>query len=252
MSSSEAVVNLDLTNLKSRLAPTPPGFDLESDEVSIAWNSLQSLLDNLEICRYHYSELKKLLSERLGVFKNQSEHSAIRSMRKAFRESELDEVTFRLACKANIGALLRVLHSNSDLLANFVHYCLLLNVQGFTNIHNVIRVLKGDDSKSELVSLLQEFKSGDDYAYLVAWCNNSKHWANIEPVVTHNLINPPENIVSWQFQSFTYKTVKYDSVDALPFLEREFDRQGLLIFRIIREVDLLHEQLCPAQKQESN
>ena len=247
MSSPEAVINLDLTNLKRRLAPTPSGFDLGSDAASIAWNSLQSLLDNLNICRYHYSALKELLSERLGVFKGLSEHSAIRSMRKAFRENEPDEVMFRLACKANIGALLRVLHSNSDLLANFVHYCLLVNVQGHTNIHSVIKELKGDDSKSELVSLLEEFRSGGDYAYLVAWCNNSKHWTNIEPVVTHSLIKPLENIISWQFQSFIYNKVKYDSVDALPFLEREFDRQGHLIFQIIREVDSLHEQLCLKQ-----
>ncbi len=248
MTHSEEVISWDIVALKQRL-----NASLTPDCSGRAWNALQSLMSNNEICWYHYHELNTVKKDYLEKFSSESsEQDAIRAIRRAFRGHDEEYATFRLACEANMRALMRVLHSNSDLLITTVFFCLSLS--GNENVIKFDSVLKQLDSRGNncLASLLREFISGDDYQYLCDWCNYTKHWANVPSMITCSFGKAPEEMISWKFDSFTYKNSKHASIEVTPFLQKEYDRQGKLIPQIIKEVDLLHQQLCLEKKLESN
>ncbi|CUB03637.1 hypothetical protein [Marinomonas fungiae] len=248
MATSVEVIAWDITALQQRLYTS-----LDVEHYDKAWNALQSVELNKDICWYHYHELKRSKNGYLEKLSSESsEQEVIRAIRRAFGEHDEEYATFKLACEANMRALMRVLHSNSDLLITTVFFCLSLS--GNENVIKFDSVLKQLDSRGNncLASLLREFISGDDYQYLCDWCNYTKHWANVPSMITCSFGKAPEEMISWMFDSFTYKNSKHASIAVTPFLQREYDRQGKLIPQIIKEVDLLHQQLCLEKKLESN
>ena len=244
MTHSEEVTSWNIVALEQRLKTS-----LTSDCYDRAWNALQSLTRNNDICWYHYHELKTLIQKPGDSSINDPVAEAIL---KVLDFNSKEEKLFRLGCEAHIGALLRVLHSNTDLLVTTIFYSLSLDGnERSIKVSSVTKELRKLGFEV-LEKLLNQFASGKDYEYLIAWCNYTKHWANVPSMLKCSSKKDVNEMSSWQFQGFSYLNQTYPPIDVISFLNQEYDRQGSLIPKIIRELDLLHEQLCLEHCQESD
>lgn len=215
-------------------------FDAEHSKKTL--RSLESVIENQGFCHFHYKEVFLLQNEKEVTGK-----SIGRTFTKRIRKQDGDFIT---AIRAHTNALLRCLHSNSDLLAHFIYFCLNLERSQETvigeNSINLYRLKEKIENKFEyenLHSLLVAYTKGDDYKYLKDWGNHTKHWSNISVQLTYNLKEVSGAIYSWNFEAFSFRENSYPKKDALAFIEREYNRQSELLPQIIEEVDLLNAKL---------
>ncbi|WOD08901.1 hypothetical protein [Marinomonas sp. GJ51-6] len=162
-----------------------------------------------------------------------------------------------LQFESHTNALLRCLHSNSDLLAHFIYFCFKAKSDKNMNIN--LKTVKDFPTlcsveAEPLKKLLCEYEDNipgkdhkrrvkSDYWYLDALVNHNKHLSNILPRVTYNLKKEDKDIYRWDFEEFTYKGAAYPKQKVFEFIKREYDRQSELLPQIIEEVDLLNAKL---------
>lgn len=238
----------DFSHLKQRL------IDIYGiDYCKKAMRSLESIIENQGFCDFHYHEIKRLRNESLVSLQKETNRS-----RELLRRAVYQDDSFSIAVSAHTNALLRCLHSNSDLLAHFIYFCFQIEDDKNINLKHVRKKILGFDGKetNSLQDLLFEFesnierndhrnknRSSSDYWYLDALVNHTKHWSNILPKLSYSLLEEGENLYKWHFESFYYKEAHYPEKDVFSFIEREYDRQSGLLPQIIKEVDLLNAQI---------
>ena len=204
----------------------------------ITSRSLDSIFENQDFARYHYSEIKKLISEHLDNKRTGKDYfQLVMSTDPTVRESEYQ---FSTSCKAHIISLLRNLHSIPDLLAHFIYFCLGFNINDETrldeskvSLFNVKKILKKDPKYRELLELVMCLTVNEDFKYLKDIGNYSKHRANVIPKLSYSMEHEGNSVYKFTFEAFK----RYPETPAVDFLNREYNRESEQILVIGNKIN---------------
>ncbi|QFU21960.1 hypothetical protein FM038_007200 [Shewanella eurypsychrophilus] len=202
--------------------------------------SLDSIFENQDFSRFHYFEIKDLISEHM--INNQSGSDYLKLVINTDIIVRGNEHQFSTSCKAHIIALLRQMHSIPDLLAHVIYYCFGFNLSNETcldaqkvSLFNVKQILKKDSIYSELLELLNSLTANEDFKYLKDLGNYIKHRANVVPKLSYSMQHEGEKVYKFTFDAFE----SYPEVPAIDFLNREYNRQSEQIISIGNELNAL-------------
>lgn len=205
-------------------------FSYGKTQAELAYQSMNSTIDRQEYARYHYHNAKKLFDQHVEKL-----HSPISFMKASIESSEeLNQCIWEIG--AHVTACVQSLHSMGDIFAHAIYYALGYNLkqppplsERKIDLHSVKREL---EKTAEHVNLAQELvllASGDDFTYLGALSNHSKHRSLIRTGMWGYITGKKLDPYTLEFQEFIYDKKTYPSRSILPFLQSEFDRQSLRI-----------------------
>lgn len=215
--------------------------------------SVRSIMDRPEFCRYHYHEALGMMSEYIesklketglwGVYKDYSEFSYL-----------------MLKIRANITAFVQSLHAVADTCSHMLYYSLALDrlpsplKERDIYAKKVLKLLEqqrddGHPKYEKLCKLFREITTGDDYKYLNALTNTSKHRSIVRSELNEDATGRREDKWILFLESFWYSGEFFEKTNALEFMRKEHDRIQHLTVKIGVELkDVLKRlQFCSPQ-----
>lgn len=190
--------------------------------------SVRSMTDRPEFCRYHYHEALDMMNEYIefklketglwGVYENYDEFSYL-----------------MLKIRANITAFVQSLHAVADICSHMVYYALALDRLSMPikerdiQAYKVLKLLEqqrngGHTDHDKLCTLFREFTTGDDYKYLNALSNTSKHRSIVRSELNEDVTGEREEKWILFLESFWYAGEFFEKTNAREFMQKEFDR----------------------------
>ncbi|WP_155759980.1 hypothetical protein [Vibrio natriegens] len=208
------------------------------EQASVLSASLDSIFENYDFARYHYSEVKRLIKHHMKGKEHPCEYlKLILTNDNEVRNSELE---FKLAYRANVFALLKSLHSISDFIAHVVYYAFGLNLDESTfieldklNLYQVKSRLKKRQEHCQVLESLEQLTNHCDYKYLKDLVNNTKHRSNILSKFTYDLNQCGEHIYQISFKPFGI----HGEVSVNDYLNREYERENSLIIELGKKLN---------------
>ena len=214
------------------------------EQVKLVSPSLQSIFENQDFARYHYTEVNRLIKEHMDGKSAGDDYISL--VLTNDNETRNSEYYFGISYKANIMALVKSLHSITDLLAHTIYYSLGLNLAKKTkikprnlNLYQVKEKLNHCSDSKGLISELMNLTNHENYRYLNALVNHSKHRSNITSKLTYALKESGADIYKLSFHSFKYDGDNYDHEPVDSYIKNEFDRQSELIIKIGNKINKL-------------
>lgn len=143
--------------------------------------SIRSIPWKFFLCRYHIDEYHRVLKEQLNGDPNSQLVQALgKILNQAARTDEGKE--FMESCfiaEAHLIAFAQALHSTADILAHIIYYCFNLEPY-FTPrekiyLSTVYKKLKENYISPEMTNLISLFLESDEFNYLMAYVNITKH-----------------------------------------------------------------------------
>ncbi len=189
-----------------------------------------STIDRQEYARYHFHNAKNLFDAYVGKL-----HAPIDFMRSSIEGCE-EQSRCILEIGANVTACVQNLHAIADTFAYATYHALGYNLKSSPlsersiNINSVKCALQQTQEHQSLVQELALLVSGEDYVYLNALTNHSKHRSLIRTGLWADMTGKNLDAYTLEFQKFTYDEKPYPRRSILPFLQSEFDRQSSRIF----------------------
>ena len=196
-----------------------------------------SLVDRQEYAKYHYREYRRIVDKKNDV------HKQVALILSDNKEDYWDQV----GIKSNIIACMQHLHTVHDILAHLIAYALDLKYDNERNItlKNVCHRIQTDTDFVDLGNLLVDLVDNDNFDYLVANVNHSKHKYNIEPSIT---VAPQEALpIKCDFSQFSHHNAKYPKKNADEFIQEEFNRELRIIIQIENELIQILETIIPEE-----
>lgn len=227
--SKENTISVDLVKLRN-LVQTNMSEGRYGDFKLI----LNSLIDRQEYAKYHYREYRRIIDSKNNILKQMN----------LIMSDDNKDYQDMVGIKANALACIQNLHVIHDILAHLITYALSLEFKDERQI-----TLKNAHSKIQekiayvsIDKLLVELTENDDFKYMVANVNHSKHKYNIEPSITVSPIKEPS--VTCSFSKFSFHGKKYPEKDTDDFFKTEFNRELKLILHIENElIDILSKKI---------
>lgn len=220
----------------------------DEEQINLVSAPLNSIFENQHFAHYHYVELQRLIS--LHVDGQKINNDYVRLVLTNNIDVKNQEHEFKIACKANIMAILRNLHCITDLLAHVIYYSLGLNKKGNTELDLKYLSLKKVRDKlnkvqgsNSLIEELDKFTKHRDYIYLNGLVNHSKHRANITSKLTYELRQTGKEVYRFLFPPFEYDKIKYEKEPVDSFLQNEYGRQSEQIIIIGNKINSLVERM---------
>lgn len=207
--------------------------------------SIQSIFDRQEFARYHYHQAIDILED---FIKDDLEPESLLKLVLRNRKAEwTDWDECKLKVQANIISCLQCLHVVSDNLGHVIFFGLGLNLeegsqlkQHEISLKRVYSIVKSGAYR-EIDSLLEELIEDEEYKYLSAIVNHSKHRSIIEPYININLRKLKGEAHEMWFREFEYGGKPFDKRLVFSFLEPELDRQRLQILKIGNQLNTIVE-----------
>ncbi|WP_394808567.1 hypothetical protein [Nitrosomonas sp.] len=180
--------------------------------------------------RYHFSEFKRLLEDNINdlILGNDDNDPH---------------------AEAHIFALMQCMHGIHDTLAHAIYYALVMDIDSemqFTdkrniNITNVKGKLLLNNKYKDLVRLITKLVCNDNYKFLNAYVNHSKHRSLINMV---RLIDgkKKENMCQLVFSKFNHNHDSFDEKPITEYIELEYHRQAKLVVDIGIEINKVVQQ----------
>lgn len=193
---------------------------------------IESIIERLHCSMYHYEEYRKIMDRERDV-KEHFEYF-LNDDTKYYRE--------KIAMVANVLAFMQSIHVVHDILAHLISYALNIHFDNerFISLNNVYEKIKDKPELSIINCLLEELINNENFKYIVAHVNHSKHKYNISPSRYVDLRTKP--IMTCSFSSFTHKNIEYDKRDVDEFFESEYSREERIILMIeIAIIDTLEK-----------
>ena len=210
-------------------------FSYGKAQAELAYQSMNSTIDRQEYARYHYHNAKNLFDEYVG--KLHSPESFVKVSLGGGDEGKQDELHQCIwEIGAHVTACVQSLHAIADILAHAIYYALCYNLKPSPlserdiYLNAVKRKLEQTAEHNNLAHELASLASGDDFAYLGALANHSKHRSLIRSGLCVDLTGKKLEPYTLEFQEFIYDKKPYPRRAILPFLQSEFDRQSLRVF----------------------
>ncbi|MBB1410239.1 MULTISPECIES: hypothetical protein [unclassified Pseudoalteromonas] len=217
------------------------------NDISKLDRAISSIAETQMLCSYHYRTLHALLDEHMR--NNPTESSLFRSRFSVDTEVNKKDFEFTLACRANIIAIVRTLHSCSDIVGFVIYLGLCLNHNDSTwitpsrvSLYNVKEKLKKFPESLELLSLLGQLTNNSDYKHLCRLSNQTKHSIIVRAQSHFNLKEKDKERYQFIFEEVETEpggTEKFSETNAIPFIENEFKRQNDIVINILHCLDKL-------------
>lgn len=211
--------------------------------------SVRSMTDRPEFCRYHYHEALDMVNEYIesnlketglwGVYEDYDEFSYL-----------------MLKIRANIVAFLQSLHAVADTCSHMLYYSLALDKlprplkERDIYAKEVLKLLEqqrdaGHPEYDQLCRLFREITTGDDYKYLSALANTSKHRSIVRPELNEDATGKREEKWILFLESFWYAGEFFERTSAREFMRKEHDRIQPLTVNIGVELNEVLKKLQP-------
>lgn len=206
---------------------------------------LSSIAERQDFARYHYHEAKDLLDSYMG-----ESYPEIDLFRLAFSgdgpdNEQLEDNKFR--ARAHIVGCVQSIHSVSDILGHAVYYSLNLSEAKQDRDISLSKVRKWVGANGQYHAIkngIDELISHQDYEYLSALANHSKHRSIVSLNFNFNLRQTDAGMKELVFPSFRYGQTCYRATPAYPFLESEFNRQSRLVVEVGNKINRLLSNQC--------
>ncbi len=225
----KSTISVDLVKLRS-LVQTNMSEDRYGDFKLI----LNSLIDRQEYAKYHYREYRRIIDSKNNIYKQ---------MTLVIAENNNDYWD-KIGIRANALACIQNLHVVHDILAHLITYALDLKFKDERRItlKNVHSKIQENTDYSSIDNLLVDLIENDNFKYMVANVNHSKHKYNIEPSITVSPQKEPS--VTCSFSQFSFHGIVYPEKDTDNFFKTEFNRELKLILYIENElIDILNRNV---------
>lgn len=211
--------------------------------------SVRSMTDRPEFCRYHYHEALDMMSAYIesklkerglwGVYEDRDEFSYL-----------------MLKIRANITAFVQSLHAVADTCSHMLYYSLALDrlqiplKERDIYANKVLKLLeqRRDDGYPEydnLCKLFRKITTADDYKYLNALTNTSKHRSIVRSELNEDATGRREEKWILFLESFWYAGEFFEKTNAREFMRKEHDRIQLLTVNIGVELNDVLKKLQP-------
>lgn len=204
--------------------------------------SCNSIVDRQDFAHFHYHEAIEIFN---NYFKDrQSLTDAVVSalVRNHVNSEEFAEVMLKV--RAHILGFMQSLHSVSDILSHVIFYSVGFDRSTIIEPHRIsiystLKEMKKYSEYSKLVHLIECLIKYDDFEYLLAVVNHSKHRSIIQPMFSANLIKPTGEHHEIKFKGFSFNEKPYAPRLAFKFMESEYDRQSQLVSDIGNEINAI-------------
>ncbi|QHG91075.1 hypothetical protein CVO_04115 [Sulfurimonas sp. CVO] len=186
----------------------------------MAKESINSLVKRREFASFHFNEYRKILDSKDTISKK--------------IDLIFDDYADNLKIEANVIACMQNMHSAFDILGHVIYYAFNLGASEKTKILEnkiYIKSIRGKLEDEQLKNLLKALIEHDDYKYLEAIVNHSKH----RYLINHDL-TIAGNTATYFFDSFKYGEKYYEKCVVNDFIEREYNREVRLIMQIENEL----------------
>lgn len=194
----------------------------------MAHPSVRSMMDRPEFCRYYYHEASDMMNEYI--------ESKLKKTGLWRVYEDYDEFSYMmLKIRANITAFVQSLHSVADTCSHMLYYSLALNKlpsplkERDISAKAVLKLLEQQrDAKhpeyDKLCRLFREITTGDDYKYLDALTNTSKHRSIVRSELNEDVTGRREEKWVLFLESFWYSEELFAKTNACEFMRKEHDR----------------------------
>jgi len=206
-------------------------------QAELAYQSMNSTIDRQEYARYHYRNAKSLFETCVGKFDSPVNRLKISTGGNEDARDEFNQCIWEIG--AHVTACVQSLHAMGDIFAHAIYYALGYKLkqpppllERKICLYAVRRELNRTPEHQNLAQELNLLASGDDFAYLGALSNHSKHRSLVRSWLWVDLTDKKLDTYTLEFQEFIYDERPYSRRLVLPFLQSEFDRQSLRIFEI--------------------
>jgi hypothetical protein len=214
----------------------------------MAHPSVRSMTDRPEFCRYHYHEALDMMNEYI------ESHLKETGLWSVFDDDGFSFLMLKI--RANIVAFVQSLHAVADTCSHMLYYCLALDKlprplkERDISAKEVLKLLEqqrdvGQPQYEKLCRLFREVTTGDDYMYLNALSNTSKHRSIVRPELNEDFTH--KRIEKWILflESFSYAGDLFEKTNAREFMQKAHDRIQPLTVDIGVELNEVLKQLQP-------
>ncbi|MEJ5280760.1 hypothetical protein WH299_15960 [Pseudomonas sp. MYb541] len=203
------------------------------DQKSAIAPSLDSIHQRREFARYHYHEARRLIGDVAT-----SEDSEMQIMQLIMGADEEASAAFQKAsfqAAAHITACLQSMHTVADLLSHTLYYAFGMNLDPSKTIeaHKIgIRSVSRNLPEGELKRHLKTLVEHDDFIYLSAITNHSKHRSVVKTNYSLDCTGDSEMPHGLKFSRFEYGGEIYPERWVTPTLESEYKRQAEIVVSV--------------------
>ncbi|MBD8147776.1 hypothetical protein IFT37_17715 [Pseudomonas fluorescens] len=211
--------------------------------------SVRSMTDRPEFCRYHYHEALDMMN---AYIESKLKETGLWGV-----YEDYDEFSYlMLKIRANITAFVQSLHAVADTCSHMLYYSLALDRLPIPlkerNIYanKVLKLLEQqcDDGYPEydkLCKLFREITTADDYKYLNALTNTSKHRSIVRSELNEDATGRREEKWILFLEPFWYAGEFFEKTNAREFMRKEHDRIQHLTVNIGVELNDVLKKLQP-------
>lgn len=198
---------------------------------------LYSIVDRQFYVRFHFQEGMKLLKEFL---EDKDDQSTLIMLILGKDEEEYNEFYLRRKqAEAHMVACMQSMHALSDTLGHVVYFATGQNLDAKTyleskkiSIFSTRKALELDPTKAEIENLIRQLIEHSDYRYLSDIVNHSKHRRIIGTPISVSIVESADRPYGLQLKAFEHQDKIYSTEWVEPFLEREYERQAVLVNQI--------------------
>lgn len=194
--------------------------------------SLNTIVERRQFTRYHWNEARQLIDEAVGDRNNPELLAVILG---AFDKEPGDFEWSRLRAAAHITCCVHSMHSIADILGQVVYLGLGMNrdpakelEERQTNAYSVRDRL----DTGKIKDLFHQLLDHNDFVYLAALNNQSKHRSIVPVPYTVDMTGEDEERHGMKFSGFLYENTWHPARWVRPFLREEYRRQEGLIMAI--------------------
>ena len=205
-----------------------------------AYPSVRSMADRPMLCHYHYHEALGMMNEYIEA--NLTEIGLF----DVYDDDEFNDLMLKI--RANIVAFVQSLHAVADTCSHMLYYALALDKlpkplkERDIYAKEVLKVLEqqrdaGHSEYYRLCRLFCEVTTGDDYKYLCALTNTSKHRHIVRPELNEDFTGKREEKWILFLEPFSHAGELFKKTNAREFMQKEHDRIQPLTVNIGMELN---------------
>jgi hypothetical protein len=217
------------------------------EQALLARPSIKSVIDRQDYARYHYQEVRALLSEFASVH---LQNRILLDVSMAQDDARLAFETVMTKLGAHLVACVQSVHSIPDILAHVFYYALGLNLQHglderAISAASVRKLLDANPRYGELADALRGLTSDGQARHLAALANHSKHRSIVQPMLNEDWTGEREDRHEVRFAPFIYSDVPYPEIAVAALLEPEYARSSQVTIKAGEKLNQVLRDLAP-------
>lgn len=203
------------------------------EQVKLIQPCLNSIHSWRGFARYHYAEAKRLMAESVG---DQEIYEVFDLILGVFEKESGEFQKARFKAEAHITACVHSMHSLADIIGQTLYMGLGMNLDpalAFKKQRQITVIKVASRMQAgPLADLVTELVDGDDFRYLAAMNNHSKHRSVVPVGFGLDFTGEDEEPSGLRFNAFRYDGQDYGARWVRPTLVAEYDRQERLLHAI--------------------